>query len=225
VDRPPLPDSLHQLGIEHGTDKWDQSRSFHDESFLHIYEHYFAPLRDQPITLLELGVKTGASLRMWKAWFPHAQIHGVDLNPDCRRHAEPRIHVHITSQDDRQALTTLAESVGGFDIVVDDCSHINVLTLASMEILLDHVKPGGFYAIEDLGMSWVDYGRRDDQDTFMDGELAMNMARGVDPNQQRAMMTRRFEQLLYDLDMRRGDLRFLHFWSMIAVAQKVFDPA
>ncbi len=212
--------SLHEIGKRHGTDKWDDSHAFRGESYLHIYDRYLRHLRHEPITLLELGVKTGASLRMWHEYFPLAQIHGVDLNPECAAHADERIAVHILSQDDEAGLDDLAKSVGGFDIVLDDASHINVLTLASERILFRHVKPGGFYMIEDLGMSWIDYGELPDQDTYMDGELAMNVARGVDPSQGREGLTRRFEAMLFEMDMLRGDARFLHFWPNIAIAQK-----
>jgi hypothetical protein len=220
----PLPassdESLHEIGKRHGTDKWDDNHSFRGESYLHIYDRYLRHLRHEPITLLELGVKTGASLRMWEEYLPQAQIHGVDLNPECAAHAGERIEVHILSQDDEAGLDELAESVGGFDVVLDDCSHINVLTLASERILFRHVKPGGFYIIEDLGMSWLDYGVLEDPGTFMDGELATNVARGVDPSQQRDGLTRRFEEILFEMDMLRGDVRFLHFWPNIAIAQK-----
>lgn len=211
---------LHELGQKHGTDKCDESHSFRGESYLHIYDRYLHHLCTKPISLLELGVKTGASLRMWKEYFPLAQIHGVDLDPGCASHAEDRISVHILSQDDEEGLTALASSVGGFDVVLDDCSHINVLTLASQRILFPYVKPGGFYIIEDLGMSRVDYSRLSDQDTFMDGELAMNLARGVDPTQRREDLTGQFEKMIEKMDVRSGDVRFLHFWPNIAIAQK-----
>ncbi|MEQ8718977.1 MAG: class I SAM-dependent methyltransferase [Acidimicrobiales bacterium] len=212
--------NLHEIGRRHGTDKCDDDHSFRGESYLHIYDRYLSHLREAPVTLLELGVKTGASLRMWREYFPLGQVHGVDLNPACAAHESERIAVHILSQDDEPGLDELAESVGGFDIVLDDCSHINALTLASERILFRHVKPGGFYIIEDLGMSWMDYSQVADQEAFMDGELAMNVARGVDPAQQRDDLSRRFEEILFRMDMLRGDVRFLHFWPNIAIAQK-----
>jgi len=211
---------LHEIGLRHGTDKADDNHAFKGESYLHVYAQYFQPIRALPISFLELGVKSGASLRMWKEYFPRGEIHGVDIDPSCRRHAEDRIVVHTLSQDDEAGLTEIARAAGGFDIVLDDCSHINSLTLASHAILWPHVRPGGFYVIEDLGMSHVDYSARSDQDTFMDGELAGNIARGVDPEQRRSDLVERFEVILRDMDMLHGDVRFLHFWPNIAILQK-----
>lgn len=214
---------LHEIGMRHGTDKGDSDHTFRGESYLHVYAGYLGPIRSFPLTMLELGVKTGASLRMWKEYFPHGRIHGVDIDPECRRHCEERIEVHTLSQDDAPGLTSIAEATGGFDVVLDDCSHINSLTLASHRILWPHVRPGGFYIIEDLGMSRVDYSRLEDRDTFMDGELAMNIRRGVDPAQRREDMVRRFEEITQNMDFLTGDVRYLHHWPNIAIMQKCPD--
>ena len=211
---------LDQLGRRHGTDKWDASHSFLGESYLDVYERYLEPIRLQPLTVLELGVKSGGSLRMWKEYFPHGAIHGVDLNPRCQEATEDRITVHLLSQDDEVGLAALAEAVGGFDLVLDDASHINALTAASFRILWPHVRAGGFYIIEDLGMSWVDYARLQDQDTFMDGELKMNMDRGVSAQQDRSTLDAIFRDVLYGLDNRLGAARFLHFWHGTAILQR-----
>ena len=211
---------LDELGRKHGTDKWDAAHSFGGESYLHVYERYFAPVRAEPLTLLELGVKSGASLRMWREYFPAADIHGVDLNPDCARHAGERITVHVAAQDDEGALAALGEAVGGFDIVIDDCSHINVLTVASHRILMPFVKPGGFYVIEDVGMSRVDYSELGDSDTFMDGELAMNLRRGTPAEQCSEVLDAVFDQIRATMDAIAGDIRFLHFWPNLAIMQK-----
>lgn len=211
---------LDEIGRRHGTDKWDAWHSFLGESFLDVYESYLGAFRPQPVTVLELGVKRGASLRMWKEYFPLGAIHGVDLNPRCQEESEERVTVHTLSQDDAQGLTALAEAVGGFDLVVDDASHINSLTAASFRILWPYVKPGGFYIIEDLGMSWIDYSRLGNQDTFMHGELKMNMDRGVAAEQDRATLDAVFRDVLYGLDNRLGTARFLHFWSGTAIMQR-----
>lgn len=208
------------MGRRHGTDKWDASHSFLGESYLDVYERYLSPMRRRPVTVLELGVKGGGSLRMWKEFFPRGDIHGVDLNPRCQEETEERITVHAISQDDEAGLTALAEAVGGFDVVLDDASHINVLTVASFRILWPHVKPGGFYIIEDLGMSWVDYAQLDDQDTFMDGELKLNTDRGVPAHQDRSTLDAVFREILYAIDNRIGAARFLHFWHGTALIQR-----
>ena len=55
--------SLAELARKHGTDKFEHGYCPH-------YEDRFGNLRDQPITLLEIGSWYGQSLRMWREYFP-----------------------------------------------------------------------------------------------------------------------------------------------------------
>lgn len=212
--------TLHDLGVRHGTDKWDDSHSFLGESYLDVYERYLGALRYQPVALLELGVRTGASLRMWKEFFPRGRIYGVDYDPACAAHEEDRIEIVIASQADEAALTAVAERAGGFDVVIDDASHINSLTVASFELLFPTLAPGGIYAIEDVGLSWDDFSRHLDNPAFLEGDLQRNVADGVPVQEGRHELDRLFHQLLFPLDMSRGDVRFVHFWSKLVVIEK-----
>jgi hypothetical protein len=64
---------LDAIGVRQGTDLsslgWD---------YLGAWERFLAPLRDQTFDLLQIGVSTGASLRMWREWFPEARLVGLD---------------------------------------------------------------------------------------------------------------------------------------------------
>lgn len=47
--------------------------------FLLIYENYFKELRLKKINILEIGIDKGDSLRIWRDYFPNANICGVDI--------------------------------------------------------------------------------------------------------------------------------------------------
>ena len=49
-------------------------------TYCDIYEKYFNERRHK-VTKFIIGVKDGASLRMWKEYFPNAMIYGVDIDP------------------------------------------------------------------------------------------------------------------------------------------------
>jgi 23S rRNA U2552 (ribose-2'-O)-methylase RlmE/FtsJ len=86
-----------------------------------IYERHLAPLRNRTITVLEIGVSKGGSLQMWQRFFgPIATIVGIDINPECKQHEEPGIHVRIGDQSDPKFLQSLIDEFGTFDIVIDD---------------------------------------------------------------------------------------------------------
>ncbi|PXY36308.1 class I SAM-dependent methyltransferase [Prauserella flavalba] len=149
-DRP----GLAELAVRHGSDKWGPHQ------YTRHYERHFAPLRDRRLTVLEVGIggygdpaEGGASLRMWRDYFPRAEVYGVDLW-DKSALDGPRLTTVRADQSDRASLSAVAERHGPFDIVIDDGSHVSALTLATFEALFPHVRAGGLYAIEDVQTSY-----------------------------------------------------------------------
>lgn len=125
------------------------------ETYLSRYSRAFAPLRAKPVKLLELGVKTGGSLRMWADFFPLGEIVGLDISPATVNH--PRIHVHRGYQQDAVTLDRIAgeHAPQGFDVIIDDASHVGEHTAASFAALYRrHLAPGGIYVIEDWGTGY-----------------------------------------------------------------------
>jgi hypothetical protein len=57
-------------------------------------------LVDKEITLLEVGIHKGGSLRLWHDYFPRGQIVGVDLKLPIGFVADERIQVFEGSQED-----------------------------------------------------------------------------------------------------------------------------
>lgn len=164
-DIPYLSSPLIALGSKYGTDKVSHG-------FCDIYESVFSPMRLRVTKVLEIGVFFGASLRMWRDWFPHAIIHGADhftghqgngsvfANSDSfLREVEmgthPRIMLHTLDQSKREDVEKFSTQFrhGTFDLVIDDASHLmrdQQLTLAGLFCL---VKPGGYFVIEDIHSS------------------------------------------------------------------------
>jgi len=126
--------------------------------YFRTYEDLFAPLADRPVRLLELGVSQGGSLELWRDYFPRGTIAGIDVAPVALRDTSGRIHVYRGLQQDTALLDHVrAETApGGFDIIIDDCSHIGEFTALSFWHLFDrHLKPGGLYVIEDWGTGYM----------------------------------------------------------------------
>lgn len=151
---------LGDLAIRFGSDKWG---IWH--WYTRHYDRHFGPLRDEPIKLLEIGIggyadphAGGGSLRMWKNYFPRGIVYGMDIY-DKSPSEESRINTVVGSQDDAEFLREFAEENGPFDIIIDDGSHINEHVLFSFDVLFPYVRPGGWYAIEDIQTSyWPQYG-------------------------------------------------------------------
>jgi hypothetical protein len=151
---------LSSLFASHGSDK-DRN------GYSSLYNALFLPLKDAPVTLLEVGVGTmipgvnssmkfympdsyqpGASLRAWRDFFQNGEIHGVDVAPDCL-FSEPRITTHLCDSTDPAACSAWAQR-RSFDVVIDDGSHWGEHQLATLRNLWPSVKLGGYYVIEDV---------------------------------------------------------------------------
>lgn len=128
--------------------------------YLEIYERHFAPFRNTPVKMLEIGVFKGGSLEMWREYFGEtATIFGVDVNPDCAGYVTAPNQVRIGSQDDAVFLKDVVFEMGTPDIVLDDGSHVGHHQRKSFDVLFPLLKPGGLYVIEDLHTAyWPGFG-------------------------------------------------------------------
>jgi SAM-dependent methyltransferase len=127
--------------------------------YLNNYENHFGHMADRPIRLLELGVHKGGSLLMWKDYFTRGEIAGLDVKPVEVEDKSGRIRVYAGDQRDTQLLDRIGRQCApdGFDIVIDDASHIAAFTKVSFWHLFEHhLKPGGVFVIEDWRVGYWD---------------------------------------------------------------------
>ena len=62
------------MRINDASDKTSKPVYFYDR-----YEPFFAPLKDQAISILELGVHKGESLKVFSSYFSKGKVIGVDI--------------------------------------------------------------------------------------------------------------------------------------------------
>src|SRR5690606_8535669 len=98
--------------------------------------------------LLEIGVMDGASLRMWRDFYPDAEIVGVD---NLRTPEVDGVTVLKGDATDWDLLKTL----GTFDVIVDDGSHMTADQQRTFEWMYPALNPGGWYILEDLHTSYT----------------------------------------------------------------------
>jgi demethylmacrocin O-methyltransferase len=150
-----VPVKLNALAILYGADK---SSRHHD--YARQYAHHLRARRRSVRSVLEIGVggygspfKGGPSLRMWRTYFPNAQIYGLDIEAK-QLPPEKRITVIQGDQGNHQFLVSLAQKYGPFDLVIDDGSHFGRHQHASFNALFPTLLPGAMYVIEDLETSY-----------------------------------------------------------------------
>ncbi|VEP12705.1 conserved hypothetical protein [Hyella patelloides LEGE 07179] len=153
------PTNLTKLATSYKTDKWNK------HWYAQHYQKHFEPLRKKKLNILEIGIggyanpnKGGASLRMWRTYFPKSTIYGIDIH-EKKAHEEKRIRTFQGSQTDVNFLKEVIKEIGQVDIIVDDGSHINEHVIKSFEILFPMLSKNGIYVIEDTQTSyWKKFG-------------------------------------------------------------------
>jgi len=156
--------TLDQLAIYYGSDKSSQHHNYCKH-----YESHFSTMRSTPVKLLELGIggyefkdRGGAGLRMWQSYFTnkHSRFYSVDLyDKSGLDFLDTRTKIFMGSQNDGDFLLELMKEINTPDIIIDDVSHVNPLTIRTFEILYPLLKDGGIYVVEDAHTSyWPDAG-------------------------------------------------------------------
>lgn len=111
----------------------------------HYYELAFSDVRPIAKRILEIGINSGHSLRMWKEYFYNSQeIIGVDINQP----KEQILDCTVVIGDATDAETF--KNIDNLDIIIDDGSHIFKHQKKTFDILYPKLNKGGIYVIEDI---------------------------------------------------------------------------
>lgn len=131
--------------------KWDCDKT---PLIRHGYTPYYHQLFSgrKVKRLLEIGIQGGNSLRMWQEYFPETHIFGIDIELSSI-FQEERIHTAQCDASDGTDLRYIAGDLfgGGFDVIIDDASHLEEHQVSSFRTLRPLLTPDGVYIIEDVG--------------------------------------------------------------------------
>ena len=144
-------ETLHELALPHGTDKAEPRRSL-----AAIYDPILESRRLEEISILEIGVFGGASLRMWRDYFQNAQIFGIAIDPTTKLQEGPRIEIFIGDQTDVAFLDHVTSRTGPLTVVLDDGGHRAPQQIGSLLHLWPSVQAGGLYIVEDTHTSYME---------------------------------------------------------------------
>ena len=143
--------TLRKILNDNGSDK--SKKHLYD----FIYESYLAPLREEPITFLEVGIFRGESIKAWLEYFPKASVHGIDLfdrikPEDVEILKDKRVHWIESDSTDKNLPNLIKEQWGDikFDVIIDDGLHTPEANEKTFLNLIGFLKADGIYFIEDV---------------------------------------------------------------------------
>jgi len=129
-------------------------------SYTGVYEKWMKPLRDEKISILEIGVYTGGSMVLWHDYFQNAEIHSLDVidwRSDLSRSLE-RVKFDLMDAYKDETLEFLQNrKPEGYDIIIDDGPHTIESQVYTVRNYLKLLKPGGLLFVEDVArLEWFD---------------------------------------------------------------------
>lgn len=149
---------LNDLTIKYDVDALELGYTKH-------YHQLLSDVRNDFTKVLEIGVETGRSHRLWLEYFPNAKIYGMDVFNESDRsgyvkefhrlqQGNPYLDRSILFKGDQSNIDDLnrfkTEHGDNFDMIIDDGGHTMEQMQVSLNYLWDSVKSGGIYVIEDL---------------------------------------------------------------------------
>lgn len=146
------------MAKKHGTDKGGRHLSYYGRSSHMTHEYtpiYWDMLCERSFSVrhvLELGVHFGASLRMWREFFPNAMIFGLDSNAAALIE-EDRIHCMACDCGDiadTQRVQGILRPLK-FDLIIDDASHDPGHQKLTVMMWSQFLKDDGILVVEDIG--------------------------------------------------------------------------
>jgi len=126
--------------------------------YFYPYSRHFGKFRNKKPVVMEIGVQSGGSTRMWLDYFgPGLQYYGFDIDPNCTKYASPDegIRIFIVDQSDETQLEIATKDLPAPDIVIDDGGHYMKQQIITFQVLYPKLKSGGVYLCEDLHSSYM----------------------------------------------------------------------
>lgn len=163
---------LAELCDLYGSDKGEMHVGDHpypwkSHTYTDFYERQFSGLRLHFLNVFECGIGTnnpsvpsnmgangipGASLRVWRDYFPGAHIYGADIDRSIL-FKEDRISTFYCDQLDSKSISDMWEEISAsieFDLMIDDGLHTFEAGTTFFENSYWKLKSGGFYIVEDV---------------------------------------------------------------------------
>ena len=152
---------LCELAYRYGSDKCPQL----GHSYTPFYSELFKDKTDQVKKVVELGIGssetmpwakqqrsqyvTGASLFMWRDFFPNAQIYGVDYHPSAQITSDRITSFQLNTKKTDKLIELVKEIGNDIDLFVDDGDHRQVFQVRTAQAIIPLLNPNSVYIIED----------------------------------------------------------------------------
>ena len=177
---------LNTLSDKYGSDKGTRGKTtqiqrWPSHTYTDIYTFLFEHSKNSVKLVLECGIGSndekitsnmtsrgvpGASLRMWRDYFQHAEVVGIDIDVKAL-FEEDRITTYQVDQTDSASIHDFIHRsrISEIDLVIDDGLHEFHAAKNLFENVFPLIRSGGIYVIEDVLLAQLA-----DYKNFFDGQ-------------------------------------------------------
>ena len=141
-------ESLNDIGLAENTDKaaLTERGSHH---YADLYELLFRNWRNNSVSILEIGVLDGGSIRMWRRYFPNSKVTAIDVL-DNVKFDDPNIEFIHGDAYSEEVIYKLYASGKTFDVMLDDGDHRVETQTIFLQRYSPMLNPQGILIIEDV---------------------------------------------------------------------------
>lgn len=110
------------------------------------YNHTLTPYKESSIKILEIGIRHGGSVQLWRDFFTYAIIYGIDSGEEATAHVDDCVIIDA----DAYNINTINSLPNDFDFIIDDGPHTLNSQINFILLYRDKIKSGGRLIIEDI---------------------------------------------------------------------------
>ena len=141
--------------LEYYISSGNQSDKGTDHNYIQeLYTQEFSPLRNKETNILEIGVRYGDSIKLWREWFTKGSVYGIDTLYTSRAQTLLEgmdIKIIIDDAYSKGCVDSIPNDF--FDYIIDDGPHTLESQLECVRLYLPKLKKGGKIIIEDI-LAW-----------------------------------------------------------------------
>lgn len=148
-----MTESLQKIYERHKVGDWPDKGSIH--SYIEVYEQILSTYRHEAKNILEIGLMSGESLRMWSEYFA-GTVYGMDCSvtpidglADLRPAIRDGYNVKIGDATNPADIHKYFYGMK-FDVVIEDANHDLEQQLQIYATLKPYMADGSIYIIEDI---------------------------------------------------------------------------
>jgi predicted O-methyltransferase YrrM len=152
------------IGQKYDTDKSSQRNNVsnirHCHPYTIFYDSIFNEKKHETLNIAEFGILDGASLLMWKEYFPNSTIYGFEfdtqfINNFKERFDNDRIFLSQLNIKNEESIKCALDNFNvKYDIIIEDTTHQFEDQIRAIENSYKYLKPGGILIIEDIFKSY-----------------------------------------------------------------------